>query len=242
MRTLRHILDAAASICMLVAAVSLLWNGAAVGKSARVSADSAAISDVEDQHIYMTLQPKSGGQAGRLVIFEFADFQCPFCGQYARSTFATVKRNLVDSGRVHYEFVHFPLRAIHAMAFEASQAAECARAQGHFWDMHRVLFANQNALAHADLVNYARELGLRMAEFESCLSAEATAATVRRDVDEGERAGVSSTPTFLLGRIEGDKARIISRIAGAAPYQAFESAVSSAGAPKWSKLWKVFSD
>ncbi len=90
---------------------------------------------------------------------------------------------------------------MHPHAFTAAEAANCAAAQGRFWEYHDTLFANQDALAVEDLKRYAAALGLNAAEFDTCVDEERFRDRVLRDMDEGTRYGVSSTPTvFINGR------------------------------------------
>ena len=97
-------------------------------------------------------------------------------------------------------FKDFPL-SIHPHAFKAAEAANCAREQGRFWEYHDTLFANQDALAVEDLKRYAAALGLNAAEFDTCVDEGKFRDRVQRDMDEGNRYGVSSTPTvFINGR------------------------------------------
>ena len=97
-------------------------------------------------------------------------------------------------------FKDFPL-SIHPHAFKAAEAANCALEQGRFWEYHDTLFANQDALAVEDLKRYAAALGLNAAEFDTCVDEGKFTDRVQRDMDEGKRYGVSSTPTvFINGR------------------------------------------
>jgi protein-disulfide isomerase len=111
-------------------------------------------------------------------------------------------------------FRHFPLdtscntlvsRSLHPDACLAACAAECAGAQGRFWEYHDVLFENHDDLERDDLFRYAREMRLDVPAFRSCLDDPATRARIGEDVQAGARAGVASTPTlFINGRaVEG---------------------------------------
>src|SRR5439155_11115874 len=123
-----------------------------------------------------------------LAIIEFSDFQCPFCGRYARETFPLLKREFIDTGEVNYVFMHFPLEALHPDALKAAEAAACAGRQDKFWGMHDRLFANQAALLLPSIMNYARELRLDEPNFEKCLVSIGSA--VQDDMEEGRRVGV----------------------------------------------------
>src|ERR1017187_3493654 len=85
-----------------------------------------------------------------LAIVEFSDFQCPFCGWYARDTYAELNREFITTGKVAYGFRNFPLEHAHPMALLAAETAACAGFQGRFWEMHDMLFSNQRALAPAN--------------------------------------------------------------------------------------------
>jgi protein-disulfide isomerase len=133
--------------------------------------------------------------SGAVELVEFGDFECPYCRDAAPS----VKRALERlDGRVRLRWRHFPLAAKHPHAERAAEAAEAAGAQGRFWDMHDVLFANQRALDDEDLVGYAGELGLDVQRFEDDLRSGRFAAAVAEDYEAGVAAGVSGTPTFFV--------------------------------------------
>ena len=112
----------------------------------------------------------------------------------------------------------FPLRS-HAGAEPAAMAARCAGFLGRYWEYHDLLFVAQPAFARADLVLYARRLGLPEDAFAACLDGARYRAAVQADVAEGRAAGVSGTPTFFVnGR----------RLVGAQPIEAFRGAVRDA--------------
>jgi protein-disulfide isomerase len=158
---------------------------------------------------------------GSLALVEFSDYQCPFCGRHARDTGPAIRQRFVDTGQLRHVALNFPL-PMHGQAQKASEAAECAGRQGRFWEMHDVLFANATALDGPNLIEYARTLHLDVAAFEFCLSGALTADTVRADVAEGRRLGVSSTPVFFLGRVAADGSiQLLWRINGAQPLTEF---------------------
>ena len=175
----------------------------------------------------------AGSSSAKLTLIEFSDFECPFCGRYVRDTLAQLKREYVDTGKVRYVFRHFPLEDIHPRAVKAGAAAECARRQGKFWEMHDRIFADQRALAEADLARAASGAGLNASEYERCLKSDAEK-VVRQDMNEGERAGVTGTPFFFMGVSEGNGAiKVLKRLSGAQPYDVFKATLDEllAGAP-----------
>ena len=167
----------------------------------------------------------SKGRAdARLTMVEFSDFQCPFCGRFVHDTLPQLLREYVDTGKVRLVFRHFPIPSLHPDATRASEAGECARQQGKFWEMHDKLFANQQALSPAALIGYGSAIGLDAARFQSCLGGMATA-QVRQDVDVGTRIGISGTPTFFIGTMQNGKVHVLRAVVGASPYANFKTAL-----------------
>lgn len=133
----------------------------------------------------------------------------------------------MKTGKLRYIVRDFPLESIHPHAFRAAEAARCAADQGKYWEMHERLFSNQKALAAAELVAHAQALGLGTDEFKGCLDGGKHSARVRGDLEEAQRLGVTSTPTFLVGVVEpdGTHVRAARKIVGAQPYAAFREAI-----------------
>jgi protein-disulfide isomerase len=141
--------------------------------------------------------PSRGPRDAPVTVVEFSDFQCPYCKQAASSL-----KPLIESygSKVKWVFKQMPL-PIHADAFRAAQASLCASEQGKFWEYHDVLFAS-GELSEEELKKHASNLGLRLDEFNTCLSSEASANIVRRDMQEAMKADVQGTPTYFVnGRI-----------------------------------------
>jgi Na+/H+ antiporter NhaA len=138
------------------------------------------------------------GPADALVtVVEYADFECPFCGQAEPE----VRSLLADFGDVRYVWRHLPLRDVHPHAQVASEAAEAAALQGAFWEMHDLLFDHQDALTLRDLAGYARSLGLDVERFMTDLRAHTGAARIDEDIDSADLSSVSGTPTFFINGI-----------------------------------------
>lgn len=164
-----------------------------------------------------------GDTNARLAIIEFSDFECPFCGRYARDTYPRLTTEYVDTGKVQYVFRHYPLD-IHPFAFKAAAAAECAGREGMYWEMHDLLFAAGDALAEPDLLGYAATLGLQQEDFEACLKGGAMTERVLEDRQYGEALGVSATPTFFFAEVREDgKLGLLAKLSGARPYSTFQS-------------------
>ena len=127
----------------------------------------------------------------------YSDFQCPFCAQFA-GPFRTLQTKGVDGARVTVQFKHFPLTAIHPAAPLAHQAAQAAKEQGKFWEMHDLLFANQRKAQRADLLGYAASLKLDMARFEKDMDGAAVKQAIAADLAAGNAAGITGTPSYTI--------------------------------------------
>ena len=156
-----------------------------------------------------------GASAAPVTIVEFSDYECPHC-RSAERALAEILDEFPDKVRV--VFKDFPLR-FHAGAEPAAVAARCAGEHGRYWEYHDLLFVAQPAFSRADLVTYARRLGLPREAFVACLDEGRHRAAVRADVREGRAAGVTGTPTFFVnGR----------RMVGVQPLEVLREAVQDA--------------
>ncbi len=129
-----------------------------------------------------------------VVIVEFGDYQCPFCGRMS-STLQLLKTIYQDDIRL--EFRHFPL-PFHSDSALAHQAALAAGGQGKFWEMNDLLFSNQQALKREHLIAYAVSLGIDQEKFVADMDSMKFRSIVEKDLAEGMRLGVSGTPTFFI--------------------------------------------
>jgi protein-disulfide isomerase len=169
--------------------------------------------------------PTRGNADARVVVIEYSDFQCPYCGKFARETFGAIEERYIGPGKVRYVFRNFPLDESHPKAFKAAEAGECANQQGKFWEMHAQLFANQQALDPADLVSHSKVVGLEESAFRKCLNGAASG-KIRRDFNDGVKAGVGGTPTFLIGTAEKDgKVRVVKTLSGMQTTESFTRAL-----------------
>ena len=159
--------------------------------------------------------PVYGSKNAPVKIVIWSDFECPFCSR-VNPSIAQVKKEY--GKKVAVSFKHFPL-PFHKNATLAAVAAIAAQNQGKFWEMHDKLFENQKALQRANLVQYAKDLGLNMAKFEKDLDNPANTARVKAEMAEGSKVGVRGTPaSFVNGRM----------ISGAQPFQNFKKLIDEA--------------
>jgi protein-disulfide isomerase len=174
--------------------------------------------------------PVKGKKDAKLTLIEFTDFQCPFCGRHVRETAPQIDQTYIESGKLKYVVQDFPLESIHKNAFKAAEAARCAGDQGKFWEMYERLFADQQKLNPEDLVEHAKALGLNEEGFKKCLDDDVYAAAVRKDMAEGQKAGLTGTPAFFLAVKDGSdgKVKVVQSLKGAQPFSAFQAAIDSA--------------
>ncbi len=165
-----------------------------------------------------------GNPAAEIIIYEFTDYQCPYCARHALQTMPQILSELIDKGIVYYKLKDFPLDQIHPQARAASAAARCAGEQGAYWEMHDLLFETQQNWSGQENVveifsGYAADLKLNEATFESCLSSGKYDDVVQENLDEGISLGVRGTPAFFINGYP---------ISGAQPFELFQYAVELA--------------
>jgi protein-disulfide isomerase len=130
-----------------------------------------------------------------VIVVEYGDFECPHCKQAAPAVRMMLAR---FPDQVHFVYRHFPVEANHRYALEASEAAEFAHAQGKFWEMHDLLYNNQQHLQRNELRNYAGSLGLDLVMFDRQMDEHLYLSTVQSQFDSGQKSGVRSTPGFFV--------------------------------------------
>ena len=175
--------------------------------------------------------PTKGAADAALVVVEYADFECPYCGDFARRTLPVVEQHYIATGRVRWVFKHLPLQEIHPRAMMAAVAAECAGQQGRFWVVHDRLFNDQQHLDDASLLAAAKIAGVDSDRFQACVQGPG-GIKVRQEAALARSQGYSGTPTFLIGWFEGPDLvkveRVISGTRDAAAFAAILDAMLAA--------------
>ena len=165
--------------------------------AANVAAAPVAAAPAPRKDIAVQVRPDDpvrGAAKATVTVVEFSDFQCPFC---SRAVQPVKELESAFGSDVRVVWKHLPL-SFHPNAMPAAIAAEAARQQGKFWEMHDKLFANQQALSEAAYVQYAKELKLDLARFQATLKDPATRKRVDEDAAAAGAAGVTGTPTFVV--------------------------------------------
>jgi protein-disulfide isomerase len=184
------------------------------------------------QHDPLAARTK-GRASAPVTVYEMADFQCPACRDFALTTLPAIERDFIQTGKVRWVFVNFPLTRIHKNAVAAAQVAMCAARQNKFWAMHDALYQRQPQWAALDqawpaLIALADSAGVGHDSLVACLNTRATVDEITRDTQGSARTGASGTPSFY---IEGGLAD------GAIPAAAFSRILDSVyraktGAPR----------
>jgi protein-disulfide isomerase len=141
-----------------------------------------------------------GSSSAKVRVVVFSDFQCPFCGKVA-----PILNGLVEKypDKIKLTYRHLPLSEIHENAKNAAMAAECAGLQGKFWEMHDIMFMNQDKLGLENLVSFAKDIGLDEKKFSSCLVSGETSGKVESDNSYARSSlRLNSTPTVYINGVK----------------------------------------
>jgi protein-disulfide isomerase len=161
-----------------------------------------------------------GNESSNVTLTEFSDYECPFCARFDKDTEQQIIQSYVDTGKIKLVFKNFPLPS-HANAEKAAEAAECADDIGGldaFWQLHEIMFKNNNLLSVSNLKKYAGQIGLNTTEFDACLDSGVMRGRVTLEQKDGQNLGVTATPTFFVND---------QKIEGAQPFNIFKSAIDS---------------
>jgi protein-disulfide isomerase len=156
--------------------------------------------------------PVRGPRTAKVTVVEFSDFQCPFCSRVV-PTLEQLEKAYPKDLRLAWK--HQPL-SFHPNAMPAAEAAEAAREQGKFWQMHDLMFANQVELSPAKYEEWARKVGLDTGKFKASIESHRNKARIEQDSQLGNSVGANGTPTLFVN---------CRQIVGAQPYERFKQLV-----------------
>lgn len=188
---------------------------------------ATATDTLKGQAVEVLGSPSKGSESAPVVMVEFSDFQCPYCGRFARDTLPSLEKRYVSTGQVRVVFRHLPLPN-HQHAFGAAVASVCAAASGKFWRLHDVLFASPSGLSPAVLKDASRLAGLDESALRDCEAGDSARAKVGADVSAARALRLNTTPAFLIGRpTAGNMIKVEESVMGAQPLSAFEAALEA---------------
>lgn len=186
------------------------------GESVKVSTDDDAVLGDKDAPV---------------TLIEFSDYECPFCKRSFTDVLPELKKTYIDTGKVKLVFRDFPL-SFHANAEKEAEAAECARSLGDdatYYKFHDQIFtkttSNGAGLALTELPVIAKNLGLNVNQFQQCLDSGKFKDEVAKDMADGEAAGISGTPSWIIGASSKDGQIEGQLVVGAQPFSAFKAII-----------------
>ena len=188
-------------------------------------------SPIEDISVTLNVAdaPTKGQANAPLTLVEFTDYQCPYCARHSKSVFPQLIKTFIDTGKVRYVLLDFPLAAIHPHAAKAHEAAHCAGEQGRYWELHDQLFAHPKELQGDKLAGHATAAGVADATaFQVCLDSGKYEGQTKAGVTEGTKIGVRGTPSFALGRTQANgTVKAVKLIRGAQGVPAFTTQIQA---------------
>jgi protein-disulfide isomerase len=147
---------------------------------------------------------RQGSLDARVVLVEYGDYQCPQCGElYAliKTVQERLNATFFEENYLGFVFRHFPQPQIHPQAQKAAEAAEAAGAQGQFWQMSEILLEHHQDLRDCNLVEYANNLRLDVAQFLRDIARRVHIGHINEDIESGIRSGVTSTPALFINGV-----------------------------------------
>jgi len=179
--------------------------------------------EVVSMQIDISSAPTKGAATASVAVVEFGDYQCQYCATQANTVLRLLDRDYVNSGKIKYVFMNFPLPK-HLLAPKAAQAAICAGETGKYWPMHDLIFRRGDVKLES-LWGYASALGLHTDSFKACVSSGRYRGNVARDYREGVKANVWTTPTTFLGFTGLDVVQATMKFQGTVNYRSLREAV-----------------
>lgn len=182
--------------------------------------EGAPLSEEQINKIVSSGAATKGKESAPVAIVEFSEYQCPFCGRYIAETYPQILEEYGD--QIYYIFHDYPL-SFHQHAQKMAEVARCAGDQDQYWEMHDLIFENQEVWSskqnvETDINSYVSQLGLDKEGFDDCLVSGKYTQAVKDDFELGTEVGVQGTPTFF---INGQK------IVGAQPFESFKAIIDA---------------
>jgi protein-disulfide isomerase len=172
--------------------------------------------------------PTMGEDTAPVTLVEFSDYHCPYCKRHATTVMKQLQENYIDTGKLRFVMREYPIPNLHPRAKAAAVAVLCAGDQGDYWGMHDAVFNDQKAKTDEAFKAMAESIGLDAAAFSTCLASDKFDAQIKADQAEGQKLGISGTPSFVMGLTDPKDPSIVHLtkfIRGAQPYTSFASAI-----------------
>jgi len=183
-------------------------------------ADIVTELEIKDlQHVF-------GNPDASVVMLEFSEFQCPYCARFNKQTLGGVKRDYIDTGKIAFVPMDFPLD-FHDQAQSAAIFSQCAMEQGKYWEVREALYTNQRDLGDEAYARIAAELELETEAVNECQNRVEVTNSVESSVELGGTLGVRGTPTIFIGKVSHGKIVGMTRIVGAQPEHVVRKLIDS---------------
>jgi len=167
-----------------------------------------------------------GSEKAGVVLLEFTDLHCPFCAKFHKEIWPQIKSEFVDSGQLLFVGREYPLAEIHPRAAFAAVSLRCAAQQGKYEATKDYLFDKGQAFGSADLDTIISSFKLNGTEYSACLKDVTVHKAISDSVFDAKKLGLASTPTFILGKREGDMITDYAIVKGASSVEQFKSAIN----------------
>jgi protein-disulfide isomerase len=226
------VLPIVVAVAAVVSLVAILLGTGSDGETSRPAAEvtKAKRSSAEENPLAQFARREAGDPMAKgspdapVVLIAYSEFQCPFCGRFARETAPALERKYVEDGTLRIEWRDFPY--LGAESTVAARAGRAAAAQDSFWEFHDAMYArqlppNSGNLDERYVEGIAERIGLDVEQFRTDMASDLSAKLVNRDFQEGQSIGVTGTPSFL---VNGEP------LVGAQPRDVFEAAIEDAAA------------
>lgn len=177
--------------------------------------------EVKEVVVSIDDDPIKGDPKAPVTIVEFSDYECPFCKRSHDNVISRIEEEYIDTGKVRLVFRDYPL-GFHPNAVPAALAANCGGEQGKYWEVHEFLFANPDKLSTQAVSDASDQLGLDKAKFDACVSDKDKEDEITADFEEGQKYGVTGTPSYFIGLTEDGDEITGTFVRGAQPFQVFQ--------------------
>jgi len=198
------------------------------------AAAAAPAAPAPTEHVKMSVGAgwySMGRDDAPVTMVEFTDYQCPFCRSFETASFAQLKKEYIDTGKVRFVSRDLPL-VFHPNAPSAAMAARCAGDQHKFWEMRDAMMLDTATdLGPASILKYGQKTNLDMTAFNTCLSDKKYTEAIKKDTADAGTLGISGTPSFVIGKTDKNEIAGV-RIVGAVPYAVFDSTIKDLLASK----------
>ena len=174
--------------------------------------------------ILLPSTPTLGDPKAPVLIVEFSDFTCWYCGKFFRETLPVLKTEYLKTGKVRFAYRDYP-RAEEGWGLVSAHAARCAGEQGKFWDMHDRLFEQHARLGTGVIVQLAKDLRLNAKAFTACMDSQKHIEAILADREMAGRLGFRGTPGFLIVKTAGRRFSDAFTIPGAVRYETFRNEI-----------------